>query len=111
MQFPHTAGVEPHVDAGDVLGDAELALGHLARPAAALEPHVRLRERKFEVGHRAVIGRRRHVDVRVLQLDRNVARPGIGAAASRAHGLRHIGRLRIRGIGGSRRDDARGGGA
>jgi hypothetical protein len=41
MQLAHAAGVEPHVDAGDLLGDAELALGDLAGPAAALEPHVR----------------------------------------------------------------------
>jgi hypothetical protein len=88
MQFPHTAGVEPHVDAGDLLGDAEFALGDLTGPAAALEPHVRGRERELEVRHRAVVGRRRHEDVGVLQLDRDVARSRIGAAPPRPHRLR-----------------------
>jgi hypothetical protein len=88
MQLAHAAGVEPHVDAGDLLGDAELALGDLAGPAAALEPHVRRRERKFQVRHRSVIGRRGHEDVGVLQLKRNVARPRIGAAPPRPHRLR-----------------------
>ena len=34
MQLAHAAGIEPHVDAGDVLGDAEFARGYLAGPAA-----------------------------------------------------------------------------
>jgi len=88
MQLAHAAGVEAHVDAGDLLGDAELALGDLAGPAAALEPHVRRREREFQVRHRAVVGGRRDEDVGVLHFDRDVARTGIGAAPARAHRLR-----------------------
>jgi len=112
MQLAHAAGVEPHVDAGDLLGDAELALGDLAGPAAALEPHVRGRERKLQVRHGAVIGRRRHIDVRILQFERNVARSGIGAAASRTRRLRRTGRCvrRLR-IGGGHGGDSYGGGA
>ena len=34
MQLAHAAGIEPHVDAGDVLGNAELAHRHLPGPAA-----------------------------------------------------------------------------
>jgi len=88
MQLAHAAGVEPHVDAGDLLGDAELALGDLAGPAAALEPHVRRRERELEVRHGAVVGGRRDEDVGVLHFDRKVAWPGIGAAPARPHRLR-----------------------
>jgi len=85
MQLAHAAGVEAHVDAGDLLGDAELALGDLAGPA---EPHVRGREGEFQVRHRAVVGGRRDEDVGVLHFDRNVARPGIGAAPAWPHRLR-----------------------
>jgi hypothetical protein len=112
VQLAHAAGVQAHVDAGNVLGDSELALRHLAGPAAAFQSHVGLGKRKLQVRHRAVIGGRRHIDVRVLQLERNVARPGIGAAASRTHRLRRtgrrIGRLRI---GGGHGGDSYGGSA
>jgi hypothetical protein len=112
MQLAHTAGVQAHVDAGDVLGDSELALGNLTGPAAALQSHVGLRKRKLQVRHGAVIGRRRHIDVRILQFERNVARSGIGAATSRTRRLRRtgrrIGRLRI---GGGHGGDSYGGGA
>ena len=104
MQLAHAAGVEPHVDAGDLLGDAELALGDLAGPAAALEPHMRRRERELEIRHRAVVGGRRDVDVGVLRFDRKVARPRIGAAPPRPHRLRRAplpGCLRIGGGGGN----------
>ena len=40
MQFAHAAAIEPHVHAGDIRGNAELALGHLAGPAARRQPHV-----------------------------------------------------------------------
>ena len=92
MELAHTAGVQAHVDAGDVFGDSELALGNLTGPAAALQSHVGLRKRKLQVRHGAVIGRRRHIDVRILQFERNVARSGIGAAASRTRRLRRTGR-------------------
>ena len=59
MQLAYAAGVQPHVHAGDVLGDAKLARGHLAGPAAGLQPHVRIGEREAQVRQRAVIGRGR----------------------------------------------------
>jgi len=112
VQLAHAAGVQAHVDAGNVLGDSELALRNLAGPAAAFQAHVGLRKRKLQVRYRAVIGRRRHIDVRVLQLERNVARPGVGTAASWTHRLRcaarRSGRLRI---GGGHGGDSYGGGA
>ena len=37
MQLADAAGGQPHVDAGDVLGEAEVGLRHLARPAAVLD--------------------------------------------------------------------------
>jgi hypothetical protein len=40
MQLTHPAGIQAHIDAGDVLGHAELAHRHLPRPAARLEPHM-----------------------------------------------------------------------
>ena len=43
MQLAHAAGIEPHVDAGDILGNAKLAHRHLPGPAARLQAHVRSR--------------------------------------------------------------------
>ena len=57
MQLAHAAGIEPHVHAGDVLGNAELAHRHLPGPAARLQAHVRVVERKAQVRQRAVVGR------------------------------------------------------
>jgi hypothetical protein len=37
MHLPYAAGGEPHVDAGDGLGDREVGLCHLTRPAAVLD--------------------------------------------------------------------------
>ena len=59
MQLAHAAGIEPHVDAGDVLGNAELAHRHLPGPAAAFLPHMGVGEREAQIGQRAVIGGRR----------------------------------------------------
>ena len=80
MQLAHAAGIQPHVHAGDALGDAELAYRHLARPAAALLPHVRVGKGEAQVGQGAVIGGRRIEHVGILLLAQPVARPRIRPA-------------------------------
>jgi hypothetical protein len=88
MQLAHPAGIEPHVHAGDVLGDAELAFSDLAGPATRLQPHMRIGEREPQVGQRAVVRRRRHQQIGVLPVAREVAGTAISAALARPHGLR-----------------------
>ena len=89
MQFAHAAGVQAHVHAGDVLGNPEFAHGDLAGPAAGLLPHMGVGEREAQIGQRAVIGRRRHQQIRILPVAGEVARTGIGAAMSGALRLRY----------------------
>ena len=88
MQLAHAAGVEAHVHAGDVLGNAKLTHRHLAGPAAELEPHVGIVERVAQVRKRAVVGRRRREQVGILAVAHQVSRTGIGAAGSGTLGLR-----------------------
>ena len=89
MQLAHAAGIEPHVDAGDVLGNAELAHRHLPGPAARLQAHVGVVERKAQIRQRAVIGGRRRDDVRVLAGADRISRTRIGAAFAGTGRLRH----------------------
>jgi hypothetical protein len=106
MQFAHAAGIEAHVDAGDVLGDAKLALGDLARPAAAFLAHMRVGKRKAQIGQRAMIGGWRVEDVGILAVAQKVARTGIGAANARS--AARLGNLvRALGFGGGGCCDAR----
>ncbi len=80
MQFPHAAGVEPHVHAGDAFGNAELSFGDLSRPAAAFLTDVRIRVGKAEVRQGAMIGGRRVDHVGILLLAQQVARSRVGPA-------------------------------
>jgi hypothetical protein len=88
MQLTHAAGIQAHVDAGDILGNAELARRHLPGPAAPFQPHMRVREGEAQVRQTAVVGRRRKEQVGVLPISHEVARARIGAAATGAHRLR-----------------------
>jgi len=74
MQLAHAAGGEAHVDARDGLGDRQLAFGHLARPAAVAHLHVRVGKGEPQVRDRAMIGRRRLQEVRILRFARRIAR-------------------------------------
>src|SRR5712675_539091 len=80
MQFTYSTGVQTHVHAGDILRDAELTGGHLTGPAARLQPHMRVGKREAKIGQSAMVGGRRHQDIRVLAVSRNVSRAGIRAA-------------------------------
>ncbi len=82
MQFPNTAGVEPHVDPGDALGDTQFTLGDLAGPATALLPDVSVSEREPQIGQRAVISRGRIENVGVFRLPHRV--PGTWIASANA---------------------------
>ncbi len=83
MHLADGAGVEAHVDAGHVGRHRQLAHGDLARPAAALQTHVRVGEREAQVRQDAGVGLRRNEEVGVLRIDGDIARAGIGAAAAR----------------------------
>jgi hypothetical protein len=107
MHLTHTAGIEPHVHTGDILGNAELARGHLTGPAARLQPHVRVGEREAQIRQRAVIGRGRDEQVGVLPVPHDVARAVIGAAVAGALGLRD-GFAALRGCRCGRREEAPG---
>ena len=48
-----------------------------------------IREREAQIGKRAVIGRRRHQQIRILPVSSEIARTGIGTAMSGALRLRH----------------------
>ena len=110
MQLAHAAGIEPHVDAGDVLGNAELAHRHLPGPAARLQTHMGVVEREAQIRQRAVVGGRRREDVRVLAGTDRILRTRIGAAAAGTCRLRHrrsglrLGRRRRRERAASRRN-------
>jgi hypothetical protein len=74
MELADGAPLQPHVDAGDLRGDAELADRGLSGPASFFEAHAAVGERPSQVGEGAGIGRRRHDHVRVLGLARHVPR-------------------------------------
>ena len=80
MQLAHAAGVQPHVHAGDVLGDAKLARGDLAGPAAARLPHMRIGKGEAQIGHRPGIRRRRIDHIGVLPLANHVTGMRVRAA-------------------------------
>src|SRR5258708_19088881 len=82
MKLAKGAGIEAHVDAGDVLGNPELPHRDLAGPAAGLLPHMRVREREAQIRQRPVIGRGWVEHVGVLQIPEEVARTGIGPATA-----------------------------
>ena len=50
MQLAHAAGIQAHVDAGDVLGDAEFAHRDLAGPAAGFRRTCESGEREAQIG-------------------------------------------------------------
>ncbi len=88
MQLAHAAGVQPHVHAGNGLGDAQLAHGNLAGPAAGLQPHMSVGKREAQIRQGAVIGRGRHQQIRILPVAHQIARAGIGAAVAWPQRLR-----------------------
>src|SRR5258705_4484540 len=88
MQFTYSTGVQTHVHAGDILRDAELTGGHLTGPAARLQSHMRVGKREAKIGQSAMVGGRRHQDIWVLAVSRNVSRAGIRAAMAGTLGLR-----------------------
>ncbi len=97
MQLTNAAGIEPHVHAGNVFGDAEFARRDLPGPAGGFEAHVRVFEGEAEVRQRAVVGRRRRQHVGVLASANWILRTGIAAAVTGTPRLRHgFGRLRQR---------------
>ena len=106
VQFAHAAGVEAHVHAGDGRRDAELAHGHLSRPPAGFQPHMRVGEREAQVRQRAVVGRRRDEQIGVLPIPLQVTRAGIGAAVAGTARLWRVARLCVAPRG-RRRDSSR----
>ena len=68
--------IQPHVHAGDVLGDSQLTCSDLAGPTPAFEPHVRIGEREAQVRQRAVIGGRGDQEVRVCKSRVTLRGPG-----------------------------------
>src|SRR3979490_3395553 len=57
MHFSNAASIQAHVHASDALGNTEFSHGDLTGPAAGRQPHMRVRERKAQVGKRTAIGR------------------------------------------------------
>ncbi len=75
VQLADPTGLQPHVDAGHLRGDRQLAHRHLARPAAGAKAVARGGEGELEVGNGAGVGIRRGEQVGVLALQGNVTRP------------------------------------
>src|SRR3979490_2888774 len=55
--FSNAASIQAHVHASDALGNTEFSHGDRPGPAAGCQPHMRVRERKAQVGKRTAIGR------------------------------------------------------
>ena len=87
VQLADGARIEPHIDAGHLGRDRELADGGLPGPSAGLQAVVAEVERPFEVRQAAAIGEHAGIDVRVFGLDRPVAWAWVGAAFVAADGL------------------------
>src|SRR5262245_18138185 len=74
VRLRYRAGLEAHVDGGDIGGAGQLADRRLPRPAAFAQVIVAVGEGPPEVGQRAVIGSRRHEQIRILGLASGVRR-------------------------------------
>ena len=92
VQLADAACGQPHVDAGNRFRNRELPHRDLARPSALLHALVRDSEGIFESLHAARIRLRRQERVRILRIDRSIARTG------RAGTLITLGRVRRLGI-------------
>ncbi len=98
VQLTVGTGIELHVHTGQRGGDRQLPLGDLARPAALLDASVRHGEGELHVGNGAAVGLRRREQVGVLQVQFDVAGPGVQAPLAVAlrmrdallHGLGHM---------------------
>jgi len=91
MQFADTAGVQPHLDARQSRGDAELALSDLPRPAAVGLACMRIRKRKTQVRQRALVRRRRIEHVGIFSVAREIAWAWDASAKTwSAIGLQHL---------------------
>jgi hypothetical protein len=79
VKLADSAGVQPHVHAGNRFRNAQLSRCDLTCPAATRLPNMRIGEGKPQVGQRSRIGCRRIEEIRILSLARDVARGRIGA--------------------------------
>src|SRR5260370_31619949 len=82
MQFAHAACVQSHLHAGHRFRNTKFPLRHLAGPAAAGLPHMRVSKRETEVWYCAGIRGGRIEHVRVLTLADWVTGDGIVTANS-----------------------------
>ncbi len=101
VQFAHASSSQPHVDTGNRFRNLQLAHRDLARPSTFLHAFVRNSERILECLHAARVGLRRQERVRILRINRGIARAGrAGAliALDRVRGLRFLLRVLARGI-------------
>ena len=110
VELADAAGVEAHLHTGDTRGNAEFASRHLTGPSTRRQSHVSIGEREAQVWQRAIIGGRRHKEVGVLPIPRDIAGTGIGAAMAgplrlreRFIGLRACRRCRCKQASGSGR--------
>jgi hypothetical protein len=87
VQLTEAAGGEAHVDAGQILGERELALRDLVRPATLFDALAGEIERVPDGAEVAVVGRRRGVDVGVL----TEQGPVLGAGVARGVILLRLG--------------------
>src|ERR1700692_2856785 len=82
MQFANAAGIQAHVHAGDVLGNAEFSHRDLTGPAAGFQPHMSVRKGEAQMGKRAEIGGGRNEQIGILPVTADVAWTGIDTAVS-----------------------------
>ncbi len=105
VQLADAAAGQAHVDAGNLLGDLEIGLRDLPRPAAVLDAPRRIVEGGPEHRHVAHVGRGRREGVGKLRGERGVLRTRISGARRIAGGVdcalrRHV-RVAV-GLGGCR---------
>ena len=84
MQLADAARTEPHVHAGYGSRDREIGLGHLTRPAAALDAFVGVVEGGPELRHVADVRGRRIDRIGELRLQLRILRPRIAEGARAA---------------------------
>lgn len=82
MQFPHHAGIQPHIHACQIFGGRQFARRGLASPASFFQPVMGHAKRKFEIWNGAAIGFRRRQSVRVLPVQLHIGGPGSVAPLS-----------------------------
>ncbi|MNV34280.1 hypothetical protein D3C71_1256900 [compost metagenome] len=93
VQLADASRGERHIDSGQSRRNRQLAYGDLARPAAFVQLHMRVREGKAQVGDESIIRYWRDEQIRILHIQHDISRAIIRGALSVPYRLRDASRL------------------